>query len=263
MKQETIRFILVISLIAAAAAATVFVLWAQDSLAPTSEAVAALRVDDQVKVTEEAGSVIFEPIGISSVTGLIFYPGGRIEHRAYAPVLRRIAARGYFVVLLSMPLNLAILNTNAADRVVAEYPQIAHWAVGGHSLGGVAAASYVSRHPRIEGMVLWAAYPASDSLKSREISVVSVYGSEDQLASLKEIEASRLLLPSDTIFIEIRGGNHSQFGSYGLQPGDGRASISPEQQWEQVADATAALLDMISNEDETWNYSPWRNRTGF
>jgi pimeloyl-ACP methyl ester carboxylesterase len=162
-------------------------------------------------------------------------------------VLRRIAARGYFVVLTPMPLNLALFNGNAADRVMAKYPEVEHWVIGGHSLGGVAAAGYAAGHPAIEGLVLWASYPANDALKDREIKALSIYGSNDALANAAKIDESRALLPPDTVYVEIAGGNHSQFGSYGLQPGDGAAGISPEEQWTQIGEATAAFLESISS----------------
>ncbi len=52
----------------------------------------------------------------------------------------------------------------------------------------------------------------------------------------------KLFPNSTTRFVLIQGGNHGQFGSYGDQPSDNPATISPTAQWEQTADATFQLL---------------------
>ena len=91
--------------------------------------------------------------------GFILYPGAGVDYRSYALVLRQIADRGYLVFLPSIPLNLAFFNANAAGKIISEHPEIEHWVVSGHSLGGVVAADYAANHPIIEGMVFWASYP--------------------------------------------------------------------------------------------------------
>jgi pimeloyl-ACP methyl ester carboxylesterase len=105
---------------------------------------------------------------------------------------------------------------------------------------------YVARHPTIDGIVFLASYPANDALKNNDIRMLSIYGSQDGLTTPQDIEDSRALLPSDAAFVEIKGGNHAQFGSYGLQDGDNQATIAPETQWSQIVDATVALLDTVS-----------------
>ena len=176
-------------------------------------------------------------------TGFIFYPGGRVDYRAYAPVLHEIAARGYFVALVQVKLNLAFFDLNAADTVISQFPEIERWGIGGHSLGGVAAALYAKDHlDTIRAIAFWASYPADDALKNSNILVLSLHGSKDGVATDDKIEASKALLPAHTQFVTIDGGNHGQFGSYGPQAGDNSAAISPEEQWTQTADATAALL---------------------
>ncbi|MBI3151268.1 MAG: alpha/beta hydrolase, partial [Chloroflexi bacterium] len=172
-----------------------------------------------------------------------FYPGGRVDHRAYAPLLRLIAERGYFVVLVPAPLNLPFFDVNVSAHVIAHYPEIQQWAVGGHSLGGVAASTYAANHPDIKGLVLWASYPANDVLKSMDTKAISIYGTNDGLTTSEKINESRALLPADAEFVAIEGGNHAQFASYGLQAGDNKAAISPEEQWTQIANATVEFLE--------------------
>jgi dienelactone hydrolase len=224
-------------------AGTIFVFWASDA-APASEiALQAIESDSQVYVSPENGWVIFFPADDPRPeTGFILYPGGRVDYRAYAPVLKLIAGQGYFVALVPAPLNLAFFDINAAARVQAEYPEIQNWFVGGHSLGGVAASSFAATHPDIKGVVLFASYPANDSLIAMKMPVLSLYGTNDGLATVEKIDTSRALLPSDARFIAIEGGNHSQFGSYGLQVGDNEAEISPEEQWAQAAAATVEFF---------------------
>jgi hypothetical protein len=224
-----------------------FLLWALTPAGPAPEALAALESDTQVSVEITPGWVVFKPVGIEPQTGLVFYPGGRVEYRSYAPALRLVAEAGYLVVLPWMPLNLAVFNPNRADEVIAAYPQVQHWAVGGHSLGGSMAANYLNSHPhKAQGLVLWASYPAdSDNLSASGVKVVSVSASNDGLSTPAKIDASRRLLPADTTWVVIQGGNHAQFGSYGAQGGDNPAALDALAQQRQAANATIALLSLL------------------
>jgi len=224
------------------------VLWGSTPLGPDPTAVAALASDAVVSV--EIGRVAaLQPVGQEPKTGLVLYPGGRVDFRSYAPLARAIAAQGYLVVIPRMPLNLAVLAPERATEIIEGYPEIEAWAVGGHSLGGAMAARYASVHlDRVEGLVLWASYPAdANSLAGRsDLAVVSVYGTLDGLTEGDEIAASRALLPASTRWVEIEGGNHAQFGWYGAQKGDLLASISHEEQQRIAVEAAVALLEELS-----------------
>lgn len=224
-----------------------FVAWASDAADPMPEAIAALVSDEQVTVTVD-NWITFTPTAAPPTTGLIIYPGGRVDARAYAPAAHAIASQGYQVVIVPMPLNLAFFNANAASEVIAAYPQIEQWAIAGHSLGGAMAAQYAYRQPgMVEGLALWAAYPAGSSdLSNSDLAVVSVYGTEDGLASVADVENARNLLPADVQWWPIVGGNHAQFGWYGDQAGDNPATIDRTTQQAQVIEATLNLLHRLS-----------------
>jgi dienelactone hydrolase len=221
-----------------------FVIWGETPAQPMREALTALESDAQVTITTGAW-LVFQPAASQPVTGFIIYPGGRVDPRAYAPMARQVAEQGYLVIIVDMPLNLAVFNPGAADKVMAAYPEIQSWAIGGHSLGGAMAANYAIYHPeQVQGLALWAAYPASsDDLSSSDLRVVSIFGSLDGLATGEKIEASRPLLPADTTWISIEGGNHAQFGWYGSQAGDNPAVLSRSDQQAQVLTATLELLE--------------------
>ena len=234
-----------LGLIAVAVLATLgFVVWAETPLQASSEALSALESDSRVSVSTQ-DYITFTPANGEPRTAFVFYPGGRVDYRAYAAPLRRIAEQGYLIILLPVRLNLAFFDVNAAERAMAAHPEIQHWAVGGHSLGGVAAALYASREERVDGVVFWASYPADDSLKSSDLKVLSIYGTLD-MGGMESFEASRRNLPTDAEFVVIEGGNHSQFGNYGLQPGDNEATISRLEQQGQVVDATVQFLKELA-----------------
>jgi len=222
-----------------------FVIWALWVPAPMPEAIAALQSDAQVAVTTDEW-LVFQPLNGAPTTGFIFYPGGRVDARAYAPAAHAIAAAGHLVVIVPMPLNLAVLGVDRAEQVVAAYPQIKRWAIGGHSLGGAMAATYVYNHAdQMAALIFWAAYPAANnSLAERQDMVVtSIYGTRDGLATLEKVDASRALLPATTVWVSIEGGNHAQFGWYGPQGGDNEATITRSEQQQQVIEATLAALN--------------------
>lgn len=219
-------------------------LWLTDLADPMPETEAALVSDERITVQTEPW-LSFTPAGPAD-TGLVFYPGGRVPAEAYAPPLRAIAEAGYLTVAPSMPFGLAVLTPDVARDVVAAHPEVERWVVGGHSLGGAMAAQFAAGDDGVDGLVLWAAYPAGGTdLSASAIAATSVYATEDGLTSLEEIEASRAQLPPTTVFVEIAGGNHAGFGWYGEQDGDGTADISREEQQAQVVAATIELLATV------------------
>jgi len=223
---------------------TGFVVWGSTPAKPDNLALSALNSDEQVTITEGKFWYQFSPSGSNPQTGFIFYPGGRIDYRAYAPLMREIAQGGYAVFLVKMPLNLAVFGQNRADTILEAYPEISNWYIGGHSLGGAMAAAYVYNNPvGMQGLVLWAAYPAENNdLSQSGFPVLSVIANRDGLATLDKLKAAAPLLPADTTWVEIDGGNHAQFGSYGTQSGDLEATISVEEQHKQIITATLMFM---------------------
>jgi dienelactone hydrolase len=223
--------------------AAAVLIWASTGPAPMPEALAALQSDSRVEVQTEPW-LIFKPTEQDPTTGLILYPGGRVDARAYAPTAQSIAQQGYLVIIVPMPLDLAFFAPDRALEVIAAFPNIEAWAVGGHSLGGAMSARLAYRNPAaLQGLILWAAYPAAtDELSQQDLAVTSIYGTHDGLATGEKIDASRPLLPADTQWVAIEGGNHAQFGWYGPQSGDNEATISRAEQQEQLLQATLQLL---------------------
>ncbi|MAT45676.1 MAG: alpha/beta hydrolase [Anaerolineaceae bacterium] len=224
-----------------------FLVWAANPASPEAAALAALESDSQVQVSYYDQGILFTPLEDQKQTNLIFYPGGRVDYQAYAPTMHKIAAQGYPVYLVRMPLSLAVFAPNRAENIISQASQDSEWVIGGHSLGGAMAANFAYQHPdQISGLLLWASYPTeSNSLMGADIKVTSISGSLDGLATVDDINNSVWFLPADTQFVVINGGNHAQFGYYGPQKGDNVAEISREAQQEQILEASLNLLTQI------------------
>jgi len=224
-----------------------FIVWGMTPLGPTNEALAAMESDGVVTVEDNGNFVVFTPTATTPISGFILYPGGHVDYRSYAPIAREIASRGYLVTIVEMPLSLAVFGVNKADDVIAAYPEMRYWVIGGHSLGGSMAASYAKNNPdEVQGLVLWASYPAdSDDVSGTALKGLTTYGSNDFVLDMDNFNSTLPLLPEETIMQVIEGGNHAQFGNYGTQPGDGTATISASDQQMQAADLTVRILRAV------------------
>ncbi len=235
-KDRRKRLIPLISIIAAfAVIISVFGIYVSDYYRSDEKALIIAEEDTNEYTTEYIDKgIVFSPK--QPKAGLIFYPGGKVEYKAYAPLMAELAERGVLCVLVKMPFNLAIFNINAADGIREEYPQVSDWYIGGHSLGGAMASIYTSNHAaNFKGLLLLGAYSTAD-LTDSGLNVMSLYGSEDKVLNLEKYNQSRSNLPSDFAELVIDGGCHSYFGDYGMQDGDGDPAITREQQHEITAD---------------------------
>ena len=222
--------------------------WGRDVARPDASAIAALQSDSRVQVTTD-GWLVFRPAGQRPRDGLIFYPGGKADAVAYAPLLREIAAAGFLVVETPAPLDLVMLTPNVALDVMAAFPDVQHWTVGGHSMGGLMAAEFAERHPdQLDGLLLWATYLTDITVLSDFTApTTSIYGTADVLSSVAEIDAGRHLLPDHTEYVQIAGGDHYQFGSF-RNPPQSNASLARAEQQRAVVAASVAALRRVAND---------------
>lgn len=221
-------------------------------------AVAALRSDDTVRVRDRllwyemkekpppSGPLDPEPKKEegeeeAARVGLIFAPGARVDPRAYAALLRPLAAAGHLVVVLKEPLGLAVLDPDPPAAVLAGHPEIERWVVGGHSVGGTAAASFADEESQVAGLLLFASWPAR-TMERQDLPTLSVTGSADGLATPVDIEETRHRLPDGADFHVVEGAVHADFGDYGEQAGDGTRGIDKGAAQEGIRAVTAEFL---------------------
>lgn len=190
--------------------------------------------------TLENGALVFE--APNATKGLIFYPGGKVDHNAYKPLMAALAREGILCVLVEMPFRLAVFDVNAADGIQENYPEIEDWYIGGHSLGGSMAASYLAEHSEgYEGLILLGSYSTAD-LSGTGLKILSLYGSEDLVMNREKYEENKSNLPADMTEIVLQGGCHAFFGMYGPQEGDGAPSLSCE---EQITFTVSAIVELV------------------
>ena len=215
------------------------------SYEPDMLSLIAMQSSDKVTVDDTDDYIAFLPIGGASESGLLYYPGAKVEPEAYAVMAYRLAESGIPVIVVKMPFNFAVFDTDKAIALKSTLGIADTWAIGGHSLGGSMAAKVAYDHSdAFDALILFASYPAgkNNDLSSNTLKVLSLSGSLDAFVTKAKIEAKKPFLPLQTIYYDIEGGNHSQFGNYGLQKGDNQAQIAPEAQMDQIVDAVIAFM---------------------
>ena len=219
--------------------------WARQVAAADEQARFALDSDEVVLISRDTWTT-FRPRDIDPDIGVIFYPGGKAEPIAYAPILHGLAARGFLVVMTPMPLNLALLAPERAVRVMARFADIRHWVIAGHSLGGVVAAEFAKRHTQeLAGLMLWASYPSNfTDLSHTQLPVLSVYAASDTLTTPADLAATRQRLPANARYVMIDGADHWSFGNFAQ--GKGTDTNARNRQQSAILDATEAYLRAIS-----------------
>ena len=226
-------------------------------LTATPDALVAMRSGNDVRVSDRLTWYEMTPVGrdargavVRPKTGLVFVPGARVDPRAYARVLRPLAEAGYLVAVLKEPFGVALIDARHPARVIAVHPEIAHWVVGGHSLGGVAAAAFAQDRAQgggapVAGLLLYASYPAQ-RVDRPGLAVTSISADLDGLTTSEDVERSQDDLPPSTSYVVVPGAVHSYFGDYGEQSGDGIPTADRAAAQAEIIRATGALLAAVT-----------------
>lgn len=178
---------------------------------------------------DKGNYLLFEPKNNEKEPLVIFYPGALVEPESYSIWANELAKNGYTVAIAKMPLDLAILSGNRAEKIREDFPD-RDYVIGGHSLGGVMASRYANsnlKKQQLKGIFYLASYPdKKGALDKSKLPILSITASNDQVLNKKAYESAKQYLPTQTEYVSIEGGNHGGFGSYGEQKGDGKAEIT-------------------------------------
>jgi len=220
-----------------------FLTWFHIVFAAEREATLEVFRDDRIQVSEVDGSIVMEATEGAGTTGILYFPGARVDPYSYLYPLSEIAASGVTVVIMDPLMNMALFDTRTIDELSLAAPAVSDWVLSGHSLGGVRACM-LAEHPDVVGLVLMGSYCAND-ISSTDIPVLQILASKDGLIDAEVLRSSAGLLPQSTQKITLEGANHASFGTYGEQPGDGIATLTRA----EVRDAlTAMFQDLLAGD---------------
>ena len=227
--KQRLRIAAIITLAVLAVLTGGFLWYVSDYYRAEDTALAVLAQEDSITVRDNL--TILSP-SYPTDTAVIFYPGAKVEGAAYLPLLDQLRQTGVTCILVEMPFHMAIFDPDAALDVIPQFPEIRHWYIAGHSMGGAMASQFASSHPdQADGLILLGAYlygdyPPEDTL--------TIYGTLSQSVEDKIDYTENI--------VEIEGGNHAQFGNYGPQKGDLPAGISAEEQQRQTVEVIQSFL---------------------
>lgn len=211
----------------------------------------ALQSSGDVRVSRSGTLISFLP-GTTErrEVELLFFAGSLVDPVAYAPLARAVAKTGVAAHIVALPRRGAFGGADdprlyaRVDSILRTAGEVPRYVIGGHSRGGVVASKIAAGAPEgMAGLVLvGTSHPRDVDLSRLEVPVLKIVGTRDGLARPGRVRANAHLLPAQTVWTWVEGGNHSQFGWYGFQPGDRLAAVSRADQQGQMVDAVLAAL---------------------
>jgi dienelactone hydrolase len=236
------KLILIASLVILFIVVAAFAYYVSDYYHADSKALAALKSTNTYTVSDTYDYITFTPQN-RSTTGIILYPGAKVQAESYAVLASKLAQKGYTTIIVKMPFNMAFFGTDKADDIIKNHTEINKWVIGGHSLGGVFASEYALKNQdRIRGVIYLAAYPSTNA-SNATFKALSIRGSLDGLTTVEDISKNLDKFPANTTFITIPGGNHYNFGDYGVQVGDNNSTITREKQQNLTIDHIIGFIE--------------------
>ncbi|WP_042221990.1 alpha/beta fold hydrolase [Oceanobacillus manasiensis] len=225
-----------------------FYYWAQQTYDASDTLYELVNKED---ILSEEDWLLFEPEEEAD-TGIVLYPGAKVEPEAYSYYGKQLAEQGYLVAIPNLRLNLAILDLNKAEQIMEEHPKLEHWYLAGHSLGGIGATSFaMDNQDVVKAVILLGSYP-SDNTDFSDVAMpmLSIYAEHDGLSTPDKINDTKHLLSEQAVMHEIKGGNHAQFGVYGPQKGDEKALISVDEQQDEIMQV---ITEWLAQQEEPEN----------
>ncbi len=241
--QKIIIFLLISLLIGVA----IFVLWANSIYQADPEKLSSVRTNSSFIITEKPGYFQISPSNCDAgcERGLIFYPGAKVDPKAYFYKLSGLATKEYgkVKIFITKPtLNLAFFGVNQGNDIINDQPEIKSWSIGGHSLGGAMSCEFLKNNPQqVKKLILIGSYCASD-LSKFNIDVLTIHGDLDKVLSNEKLTENAKNLPQSTIDIPLKGMNHAQAGNYGEQEGDQKATLDDDAVKQQILSQFKGVL---------------------
>ncbi len=147
-------------------------------------------------------------------------------------------------MIIKMPWRLASYGYNKPKEMGLLKDTSRQYILAGHSKGAMMAAQFVYENPSLINklILLGTSQPRDFDLSTSKISIMKIYGSNDGVADTTSVNENKSKLPSGTKYVLIQGGNHAQFGYYGSQLGDNKATISRAQQQQIILNSILSFI---------------------
>lgn len=202
----------------------------------------------EITVEESSDEIRFLSKNSTNQNEIIFFQGGLTDPKAYAPLCRKIAENGFTCHLIKMDWRMPLWDYKKIETMFDLKNGM--YIIGGHSQGAKMASQFVYENPELmKGLfLLGTSHPRDFDLSDRSIPTIKLYGEMDGLASVSEVMENKSELPKNTALIEIKGGNHSQFGYLGKLLMDNTAEIDLAEQQRLTFDKLIDFFHKIENE---------------
>jgi len=228
---------------------TIFFIWQWSTYQSRNLPENTFTNDSKVTVEKSSDKITFLSNNLRCQQQIIFFQGGLTDPKAYAPLCRGIAENGFTCHLIKMDWRMPQWDYTKIENMFDL--KKGYYIIGGHSQGAKMASKFIFKNPDLmKGLfLLGTSHPRDFDLSNRSIPSIKLYAELDGLASVSEVMENKDKLPKNTKLVEIKGGNHSQFGYLGKLLTDGTAEIDLAQQQRLTIEKLTAFFKTVETEN--------------
>jgi len=226
---------------------TMFFIWQWTTYQSRNLPENTFKNDNEITIIELKDEITFLANNSKNKNEIIFFQGGMTDPKAYAPLCRKIAKKGFTCHLIKMDWRMPKWDYQKIGKLFDL--KKGTYIIGGHSQGAKMASQFVYENPGLmKGLfLLGTSHPRDFDLAQRILPTIKIYGELDGLASVSEVMENKNKLPKNTTFVEIKGGNHSQFGYLGNLLTDETAEIDLSEQQRLTEEALIEFFNKIEH----------------
>lgn len=206
-----------------------------------------MKSDSKINIIyDKDDNLVLSPYNRSKKEAIIIYPSSGIGPKGYIGIGRKLASRGYKVVIAKVPMNYPFFSFDKADKIISSNQKEERWYLIAHNTSGEVAAKAAAGNKKIGGVVFLGAYPIGEDLRLINEPVLTIWGTNDGVIDFSKFTAYKSSLPKSAQFVEIVGGNNTNFADVEIISNDNKARISTSGQQDRAVRSIEQFITRTS-----------------
>lgn len=254
LKERKIKFVIkmitILIFIVIISSCAYYLFWLNKTYKVNEYANHAMISTSKTEISKQSDStILFKNKSTSSDIGVIIIPAQKVQQKSYARLAKKLSQNNYQVFIPKLVFNSSIFSTSRIEKIIENNKDVSMWYVIGHSDSGNTALKVSANEKKVLGTVFLGSYVTGDDLKLINKHLLLIWGTNDGVLDFSKFNEYKKNLSENTTFLEIVGGNNSNFADIELLENDNSATINNEQQQKQAINSIVKFINKVSEQN--------------